>query len=135
LWEASVSPDDRWVAFTVERGGTAMLYTAPLGTTPGRPATWNLIAQERDALVTPKWSPNGKLLYFGSKRDGYPCIWAQRIAAKGKPVGAPIAVYHSHESSGMKHWGTTLYSLTPDQLYMTTIELKGNIWTINVGPH
>jgi hypothetical protein len=44
-----------------------------------------------------RWSPNGNLLYFVSERDGFRCIWAQRLDPGSKrPVGALFAVYHSH---------------------------------------
>jgi Tol biopolymer transport system component len=134
LYEASVSPGDGWVAFTVARPeGTARLYTAPVRDQPVPPDAWIPIAEERNHIMSPKWSPDGKLLYFGSNRDTFPCVWAQRISSDGKPAGAPIAAFHSHGSAGMKLWHFPLFDITPERLYMMTIELKGNIWTINVG--
>jgi Tol biopolymer transport system component len=134
VFEASVSPGDRRLAFTVERpNGTAALYMAPLTLPPAPPETWNLIAQDRDALTAPRWSPKGRFLFFGSKRDGFPCVWAQRIAGNGKPLGTPVAVFHSHASSIMKMAGEAFYSITRDRLYMTAWDMKGNIWTLNVG--
>jgi len=134
LFEAGVSPGDHWVAFTTENpDGTARLYTAPVRPQPVPPAEWNQVAVERNILTAPQWSPNGKFLYYGSNRDGFPCVWAQRMADDGKPVGPPVAVYHSHESGGMRLWREPQFGITPERLYMLTLELKGNVWAINVG--
>jgi hypothetical protein len=49
-----------------------------------------------DAAWT-QWSSNGNVLYFPSGRDGYRCIWAQRLEPAAKrPIGTPIPVYHVH---------------------------------------
>jgi Tol biopolymer transport system component len=37
-----------------------------------------------DIGVLGLWSPDGKLIYDISNRDGYPCIWAQRLDAATK---------------------------------------------------
>ena len=44
-------------------------------------------------------SPNGKLVYFTSSRDGFRCIWAVRLGASYKPDGDPFPVYHFHKAS------------------------------------
>ena len=41
----------------------------------------------------PLWVPSGNLLYFVSYRDGFQCIYAQRLEPSSKrPAGAPMAV-------------------------------------------
>jgi hypothetical protein len=40
---------------------------------------------------------DGKVIFFSSIRDGFRCIWAQRLGANLRPLGAAFAVYHSHE--------------------------------------
>jgi len=134
LFDASVSPGDRRVACIVLRpDGMAGLYVAPAGPPPLAADQWIEIAAERSSIVSLGWSPDGAWLYFGSLRDGFPCVWAQRMAKDGKPAGRPAAVYHDHQSNGMKIWGVPQFAITPEKLFMLTFELKGNIWTINVG--
>ena len=111
----------------------AGLYVAPTGPPPLSPDSWIQISAERGNLLSPSWSPDGAWLYFGSYRDGFPCVWAQRMAKDGKPAGAPVAAYHCHQSNGMKFWGAPLFAITPEKLFLLTFEAKGNIWAINVG--
>jgi hypothetical protein len=41
------------------------------------------------------WSPDGATLYFLSLRDGFTCIWRQRLDSGTKqPIGEPAAVQH-----------------------------------------
>ena len=40
-------------------------------------------------------------MYFTSTRDGYLCIWAQRLDPVSKhPLGSPFAYEHFHNSPG-----------------------------------
>ena len=41
--------------------------------------------------LCPIWSPDGNLLYFLSERDGFRCIWGQKLdPASKRPLGAPF---------------------------------------------
>ena len=43
------------------------------------------------------WSPDGRLVYLLLDRDGFRCLWAQRLdAATKQPLGTPFAVQHWH---------------------------------------
>ncbi len=43
----------------------------------------------------------GTRVYFTSTRDGYLCIWAQRLDPVTKhPLGPPFAYEHFHDSAG-----------------------------------
>src|SRR5262249_31258886 len=43
------------------------------------------------------WAPDGRQVFFLSERDGFRCIWAQKLdVASKRPVGEPFAVHHSH---------------------------------------
>ena len=79
------------------------------------------------------WSPDGNLLYFLSERDGFRCIWAQRLSAVTKhPSGAPFTVYHFHQArrSLMPAQEVARIGLTVprDKIVFSMAETNGNIW-------
>ncbi len=96
---AAISPDGRWLAFHVPLTNLHHdLYVTPLHNgQAGADVEW--IAMTRDEYVnqTPWWSEDGNLLYFISNRDGFSCIWAQRLDPSRKtPAGSPFEVYPFH---------------------------------------
>jgi serine/threonine protein kinase len=130
--EAALSPGGRWVAFVLARpDGMAALYIAPLGKEPATQDAWVLIAEDRNYLGNPNWSPDGKLIYYASSRDDYYCVWAQRIAARGQPDGAPAGTLHLHNPAS-KMFGGVWFGITSDSLYILLPEVKGNAFMVNV---
>ena len=75
------------------------------------------------------WSPDGNVLYFLSLRDGFWCIWTQRLdAVTKKAVGTPTALQHFH---GLRRLGAAArfgYAVASDRLYFPIGETKANIW-------
>jgi eukaryotic-like serine/threonine-protein kinase len=82
--------------------------------------------------ISLKWSPDGNLLYFFSKRDGFRCIWAQHLDRDTKrPVGSPVPVYHSHAlrpSFLNVNLNTLSISIARDKIAFPMGETIGNIW-------
>ena len=44
-------------------------------------AEWIPLTDGKTYDVLPELSPNGQYVYFQSARDGFRCIWAQRLDA------------------------------------------------------
>jgi Tol biopolymer transport system component len=120
------SPDNHWITISDCTSGRSGLVPFR-GETPIDESAWIDIPDGGDAY----WSPDGKLLYFFSDRDGYSCIWAQRRDAPTKrPVGALFAVFHSHNprvSLSSQTTYTTL-ALGRDRMLFNMGERTGNIW-------
>jgi len=79
------------------------------------------------------WSPDGNLLYFLSERDGFRCVWAQRLNAVTKhPSGASLAVYHFHQARRSLMQAQEIarigLSITRDKIIFSMPETNGNIW-------
>ncbi len=126
------SPDEHWIAF-VERTQPvgSRIYLAPLhgeSTTPS--SEWVLLTKDNAWEAAPQWSPDGKLVYFISNRDGQRCIWARR-ADGGKGVGEPFAVYHFHDArrspANAPLEATDLF-VGRDQMLIGVGELSGSLW-------
>src|SRR5262249_32759763 len=95
-----LSPDGRHVAFTMVRPGRARrIYVAPLGDGPIPERLWTVVIDGANLERQPYWAPSGNAIYFLSERDGFRCIWAQRVdASTRRPVGEPFAAYHMHRT-------------------------------------
>jgi Tol biopolymer transport system component/tRNA A-37 threonylcarbamoyl transferase component Bud32 len=133
LYEAALSPSDRSVAFTLALpDATAALYTAKVGDGPAPVATWTKIDEDRNYIGSPAWSRDGKILYYGSDRDGFICVWAQRFAADGKPAGEPFAAFHNHTPPDTKFYGVCWVRAAPDRLYMMLSDFKGDLWSLQL---
>jgi WD40 repeat protein len=112
--------------------GTASLYLAKVGDPPAAAGTWTKLAEDRNYIGSPAWSRDGKTLYYGSSRDGFVCVWAQRIAGDGKPLGEPFAAFHNHKSPDMKFYSQSRVAAAPDRLYMMLGEFKGDLWSLKL---
>ena len=133
LFDAALSPSDRLVAFTVaQNDGNAGLYLVNVGDQPAAVETWTKIDEDRNFIGSPAWSSDGKILYYGSSRDGFICVWAQRMGADRKPSGEPFAAFHNHTPPDMKLFGTCWMRAAPGRLYMMLSEFKGDLWSLKL---
>jgi Tol biopolymer transport system component/DNA-binding winged helix-turn-helix (wHTH) protein len=123
------SPDNRWVSFTARFSpNRARIEIAPVeGAKPVPESAWISIAEE-GMEDSANWSPDGRTLYFTSRRDGHGCIWAQRLdAISHRPVGEAFAVQHLHGRVSYQQRG---WSAAGGRIAMVLREDKGNIWMI-----
>jgi hypothetical protein len=137
LGDASLSPDNRWLAVLVNKPSKDnALYVVPLHEQPASEPDWVLIAGGPVYVSSPRWSADGSLLYFLSERDGYCCIWAQRLSSTAKkPVGEAFAVHHEHRTRFLLNRPRGWASITAgqDTLVLSSGEVTGNIWMAQLG--
>lgn len=131
------SADDRWMALYDSRPGGASqtkMLIIPLrpGSVPVPESEWIPVTDGTTYDVIPEFSPNGEYLYFQSRRDGFQCIWAQRLDAKTKrPLRAPFPVQHFHQSQRSPSYvgpGRVCNAVAADKIAFTMAERTGNIW-------
>jgi len=134
LDQAHFSPDDGWIAFVAKtRPDRTRIFIAPFrrGPAPG-PKEW-IAATDGEAWDDkPQWDASGNALYFYSERDGFGCIWNQRLDPAGKrPIGGPSPVYHFHTNRlSLIHMYAPSrdLSVTRDSIVFNLTEITGNIW-------
>lgn len=128
------SRDGRWAAFHEidNQSSTARVWIAPVdGPTPAPRESWIAVTDGGSVEREPAWSPEGRVLYFLSERDGFRCIWARRLDERRHPVGDSFAVQHFHTA----RWslGEVLDHqiglwAAPGRLIFALREQTGNIW-------
>jgi Tol biopolymer transport system component len=136
--QASFSPDDRWICFLAGVGPNRnRVYIVQFRAGTAAPESeWIGITDGGAFEGQPRWSPDGNLVYFVSNRDGFRCIWAQRLHTLTKrPVEAPFAVYHFHSArrslTNVGNVGLVGLGVSRDRLVFNLGELTGNIWMGN----
>jgi Tol biopolymer transport system component len=122
---ATFSPDGQWFSFMEVTQQGLRSYVARLRDAPIPESAW--ITTIDGAMA---WSPDGNVLYATSYRDGHNCIWAQRIDPETKrPVGAPFAVFHSHNARLSLATATEFWMTVADSRIVFSMgERTGNIW-------
>ena len=72
---------------------------------------------------------DGKTLYFTSGRDGYSCLWGQRLdAGSHRPVGEAFSVQHLHGRWFFDHFG---WSAAAGRIAIPLVEMTGNLWVMS----
>jgi Tol biopolymer transport system component/DNA-binding winged helix-turn-helix (wHTH) protein len=130
LWQPRFSPDGRWVAFLAQTTrNESIIYVTPA--TGGR---WIRITDGRFWEDKPRWSPDGKTLYFLSRQGGFYDVWGIRFnSAEGKVAGDRFRVTNFASPSLMvpNNMGGVELSLNQDKLVLNLSQLSGSIWVLN----
>jgi len=139
LYVARFSPDGRWITFLAQTGPeNRRLYVAPFrGETPIPAGEWIPLTDGRFSDDKPCLSPDGNVVYFTSNRDGFMCLWAQRLEPATKhPLGPAFPVHHFHStwrSIGNVPLGWLGLSVARDRIVFSQGERTGNIWMATIG--
>lgn len=133
---ARFSPDGRWIAFARREDGTALaqILVAPAdGTSSIARSDCIDITDKEHFDVMPRWSVDGRSLYFLSDRTGNLDIWQAGLSADNRPRG---------ETQPVRKFDTTRFSIAtieyedlgfdvgPERIYFTLQELTGRIFLL-----
>jgi Tol biopolymer transport system component len=91
LFQERFSPDGRWVSFIALPSDDRSTSTIYLVSRDGGP--WLPITSGQAYDDKPRWSPDGRTLYFISNRDGHFNVWGRHLRpSTGQTVGAAFRV-------------------------------------------
>jgi hypothetical protein len=137
-YQPNLSDDGKWIVFLLKTGPQhGGLYVAPFrGATPVPEQEWIPVTGDDTGVDKPRWSPNAQLLYYTSERDGFRCIYAQRLNGRKNPVGEAFGVYHPHSarlSMSNVEIGALEISVANNRLAFMLLEMTGNVWLADLG--
>jgi len=132
LYQARISPDGHWVVFLAIAGPTeGCLYVARFrGMQQLQQSEWLPIVKGK--VDKPRFSPDGKLIYFTLDGEGSRSIQAVRFNSEaGKPAGDPFLVYDfrgPRVSMVPVNSGPLDLVIARDKLVTLVAESTSNIW-------
>jgi Tol biopolymer transport system component/predicted Ser/Thr protein kinase len=136
FWEGTLSRDARWLAFVEaefahpERG---RIFVAPAD--GGAPDRWVPIAPESPWVDKPRWSPDGRMLYFISKgENGFFDLACVRFDAEhGTLLGSPRVLTHfdSPALSLSPFLDRAEIGISPHRAVLTMLTMTGSIWMLD----
>ena len=135
LWQGRISPDGRWMTFVANRQsrpGHAEIFIAPFD----RPSAdrWMRVAHDHEWADKPRWAPDGRTLYFLSRRPGaYFNLWGNRFdPAAGRLLGDPFVITNMEAPARVisPDMSSTEIQVAARQVVLTMQTTTGNIWAI-----
>jgi Tol biopolymer transport system component len=131
LFNPRFSPDQRWISFLahdLSKAATSTVFVAP---SVGGP--WQAITEGTWFDDKPRWSPDGRVLYFVSNRQGMANVWGRRFdRATGAPAGEifPVTSFRSAQFEITHRTVSMEIAVTPRHLILPMSESRSEIWML-----
>ena len=128
LWQARFSPNERWICFlaVLQNHAVSTIYVMPASG-----GAWIPITDGKQCDDKPRWSPDGKTIYFMSPRTGFFNLWGIRFDPDdGKPVGEPFLVKTFESPGRYPSPGGMELALGEQRFVLPLMQLSGNIWVL-----
>jgi dipeptidyl aminopeptidase/acylaminoacyl peptidase len=136
IYEIRLSPNGRWIVFEAVKGGIAPggATNATLCVVPVSGGRWIRVTDGQFWDDKPRWSPDGKTIFFVSSRTGFLNVWGIRFDPElGRPQGQPFQVTSFANPKLMvaddMSWQSL--SLSQDRLVLSMSETSGSIWALH----
>jgi Tol biopolymer transport system component/DNA-binding winged helix-turn-helix (wHTH) protein len=126
------SPDERWISFMAvdqKHRDVSTLYVMPAAG-----GEWVPLTDGRQYDDKPRWSPDGRAVYFLSARDGAVNLWGQRFdTARGAKVGEPFRVtsFRGAQLAIPRDLARVEIAISANQLFLPIAETSGAIWMLD----
>jgi eukaryotic-like serine/threonine-protein kinase len=145
IWQGRYSPDGRWLTFVNVPGSNAPAreqsrasrHQAIVGVTtsggpPERP--WVPVAADGEWVDKPRWSADGRRLYFIASEGGFLDVWYVAFdTERGVPTGDPVRVtkFDSPSFKVSTAVQITDWSIGGRKAFLTMTATSGSLWMLD----
>jgi Tol biopolymer transport system component len=132
LFNQLFSPDQRWITFLAHDllyASTSTVYAIPAGG-----GAWRAITEGTWFDDKPRWSPDGRILYFVSNRSGVANVWGRRFDnVTGSPIGEafPVTTFRSAQFQLTPRTVQMEIAVTSTHLLLPIAESRSDIWMLD----
>ena len=132
---ADWSPANQYLLFTASPDGSRnQTFAVRFPRTVGQPAgDWIPVTSKSEWSDWPRWSGDGKTVFYLSSRDGFYCVWGQHFdPVLGKITGFPFAVAHYHNpriSPNRVRQSSFAMAVSGDSVFFNLGDVTESIWT------
>jgi Tol biopolymer transport system component/DNA-binding winged helix-turn-helix (wHTH) protein len=133
IYQCRLSPDEHWIVFEGVRnsanGSESALYAVPR--TGGN---WIRLTDGKYWDDKPRWSPDGRTIYFMSGRGGFYGVWAVHFdPLRGRGLGVPFLVKAFDDPSFIIPRNTVIVEISVSQnsLVVPLQQVSGGIWLLD----
>jgi Tol biopolymer transport system component/DNA-binding winged helix-turn-helix (wHTH) protein len=134
LYQTHFSPDGRWIVFEAVRMGASPYDDSSIFVVPSTGGQWIRITDDKHWNDKPRWSPDGKSIYFISDRSGYYNVFRKNFnPSTGKPFGDATQITHFADPTLMINTSMSDVglSIAKDRLMLTMSRRSGSIWVLD----
>jgi serine/threonine protein kinase/Tol biopolymer transport system component len=129
LLQPAMSPDGRWIAFEVQDDGARIALVRSID------GLWSEAQDERSwryldpiAMYAPRWSVDGRLLYFTSTHGGLANVWAVDFEPASGTVGRPFQVTAFTGEDARVSLTVAMTGVARGGILLHTVDPRGGIW-------
>jgi len=132
LFQQRLSPDGRWIAFIAvdaTDAGASTIYVMPAAG-----GSWQAITEGQRYDDKPRWSPDGRTVFFVSDREGVLNVWGRHFdPVAGTPVGSAFRVtsFSTADTMIATNRVRMIFALTGGELYLPVEQTKAELWTLD----
>lgn len=141
IWQPHFSPDGQWIAFeaaSLQDPGGQTERRSSLYVMRATGGSWIPIVNDSNWADKPRWSPDGKTIYFLWSRGSFFNVWAIHFDPEtGKAVGKPFQVTSHDSPSRMipRDMAHVEISVSQKSLVTTLEQVSGGIWVLDNVDH
>ena len=130
LYQATYSPDQQWIAFIASSraSGTSTVYVVDADGKRRADISEGEFWDDK-----PRWSPDGRTIFFLSNRSGFANVWGRRFdPVAGRPEGDAFQVTSFASPTVRVRAPVTSAELAiaADRLVLSVVESSGSVWVL-----